>query len=135
MALNYGWINLNNKAVQIACEKWSIDIDAVNIEIEQLALDNQLTWYLGEIKRVIKLKNVLLNNQADFETLLANIKTYNAAGAWKIHIQTSSTPTWLKIDGTNDNIDVLCRNMRGCTKISPGDQQIYLIKSIEFWQG
>lgn len=132
MPLNYGWVHLNNKTLQIACKAWDITITALNIDITQMPLDKRISVYVGEIKRVLKLTEVYLKTADDFHSLISQMKSLNAAGTWRIDIQISSTPTYLKMDGSNDGMYVFCSKQQGGTKAAAGNGTIFKFKSLEF---
>ncbi len=132
MPLNYGWVHLNNKTLQIACIDWNIDIISLNIDITQMISDKRISVYLGEIKRVLKLTEVYLKTADDFHSLIAQMKSLNASGAWRVDIQISSTPTYLKMDGTNEGMYVFCSKQQGGTKAAAGNGTVFKFKTLEF---
>lgn len=128
MALNKGWILLNNSAKKIQVENWSLDIDpSIEMEIEDLPLDARIGIDLGANKRVVKCQNLWFTTQADAEEFIAYMKTMNATGAWKFEVQTNTAGAKFKFDGTNDSMDVFCTKIGGITKPAPGEGTTYKI--------
>lgn len=135
MDLNYGWVHLNNKTLQITCKDWNIDITALNIDITQMIGDKRIAVYLGEIKRVLKLTEVYLKTADDFHSLIAQMKSLNASGTWRVDVQLSGPPlatTYLKMDGTNEGMYVFCSKQQGGTKAAAGNGTIFKFKTLEF---
>lgn len=136
MGLTSGWLELNDGAKLVEFEDWEEDIKQdLEMDIQRSMSDTIIGFDLQAIERVIKVKGLWFSSKADVEEFIALMKSYNAANptsGWKLEINTISSNSYFKFDGTNAYMNVFCTRLQGITKVSRGDQQWYQIKQAMF---
>ena len=133
MALDYGWGECEQTPVnmQLAIKDgWTVDIKE-SPNIDHYPGDTHLGYNLSEITRIITLKGVIFKTTADIELAIANFKTMNAAGTFNFKMKIISTGAYFKFDGTNDEIEVFFKQLKGITKLAKGDGTVYKIAQIQ----
>ncbi len=140
-SLNEGWALINGgytdgstTGMNLRFRKAFINIKD-NVIKTNYAGDGRFELSIGEIDRKITLIDVQFENQNDAEQCIENLATLNDGGKYPIKLQTSDTPTYQKLDGTNTQWNVLYTDISQWTKESNGNQQIWIIKKIVFDQG
>lgn len=136
MGLTTGWLELNDGAKLVEFEEWESDIKMdLEMEIERTISDSLISFDLLAIERVIKVKGLHFSSKADIEEFIALMKTLNSSNStsgWKLEINTISTNSYFKFDGSTAYMNVFCSRIQGIKKISPGDQQYYMISQVQF---
>ncbi len=127
------WIKIHDADLELACKEWEADLVA-EPDITQIEFDTRYGLDLGLRTRTFKLKEVYFDNKADAEDCIKNLSDWNVIGAYTFQVQVSSAPAYFKLDGNNTTVKVLYNGYKGLSKASNGDQQIYIIKLIEFEQ-
>jgi len=102
---------------------------------EDMPGDTHFSASINTIVRTIKCFELYFSTQADAETFIKNLKTLNLAGTMTLELQTTSTPSYFKIDGTNTTLEVLYSDFKGLQKVALGDGTVYKIQEITFVHG
>ena len=114
--IDNGWLYLTNDTdiMKLACVgikhnwKWQPDIT-------HYTGGGHYGFDLGESALTFKASRIIFATQANAETYLSNLRTWQLAGTFKLKVQSTSGGAFLKLDGTNTVFPVLSH---GPTKIS-----------------
>jgi len=134
MALNEGWVYIDygGTPFQIKCKHWECDLTPMP-DIEHIEGDVQIGWDLKKRKRILKIKGLYFLSDTDLETFISNIETLNYAGAYDIRIKNASaTGSWAKLNGSDEELTMLCIGINGISKIARGEGQLHEIKLVVF---
>jgi len=135
-----GWLYLerntgNAMTVQLAgVPPWTLSYDEEFLFKTVLPADTRLAGMVNTINRVVKCFELMFNTQAEVETFLANIKTLNLAGSMTLELQTTSTPTYFKFDGSNSAMEVNVPKYQDVQPLALGGGSVYMIPMIIFEQ-
>jgi hypothetical protein len=102
---------------------------------EDLPGDTHISASINTITRKIQCFDLYFKTQADAELFIANLKTLNLAGTMTLELQTTETPSYFKIDGTNTSIEVLYEDFKGLQQVALGGGSVYKIAQINFIHG
>jgi hypothetical protein len=137
---NYGdtnawiWLTYGSDVLYLLCEGWSYDNDDPSAFVVDYPSRGHFGFTLNTEKVVVKLKNVYVTSEADWNTLKAQLKAAQEASSCTLKIKISSDPTYEKFDGTNDDMPVLIKSTKGRKKVFKGDTTYYQIGMIELIQ-
>jgi len=141
MALTKGWLNIERgqayaMKVQLGgVPPWKISFKDKLLFKLDLPGDTHLSASIKTIVRNVKCFDLYFETQADVELFVANLLTLNAAGTMTLELQTTETPTYLKIDGTNTSIEVLWEVVKDLQPVALGGGSVYKIPSVTFIHG
>lgn len=96
--------------------------------------DGHFGFDLGSITRDFKIADLWFNSQSHLDDFVAFIEAGNVAGNLTLQIQTSTTPSYWKFDGTNDIMPILRFKFRGVHKPYGGNSTIWIIEQGVFKQ-
>lgn len=102
---------------------------------EPLPGDTHLAASINTIVRTVKCSELYFATQADAELFIKNLKTLNLAGTMTLELQTTSTPSYFKIDGTNTTLEVLYSDFKGLQQVALGSGTVFKIQEITFIHG
>ncbi len=114
---------------------WKIDKKDKLLFKEDLPGDTHLSASINTIVRSVKCFELYFSTQADAELFVKNLDTLNLAGTMTLELQTTSTPSYLKIDGTNTTLEVLYLDCKGWQQVALGDGTVFKIQEITFVHG
>lgn len=127
-----GWLRLGmggGNGVDPRCEKVSFAIDDTSAVFMDYPNDGHYGWSLESYKRVVKVKNIWFNSVASYDAFMANILALQDGGAFTLQIKITSS-TYLKFDGTNDEMPVLWVKMADVEKPYGGASTIFIIPQL-----
>lgn len=140
MALTTGWLNIERgtgnamKIPMTGVPPWSFNVKDKLLFQEDYPLDIHIAYSTNKITRKIQCFGLIFDTQADIELFIATLKTLNVAGNMTLELQTTNTPTYFKVDGTNTSIEVLYESYKGVHPAALGGQSTYKVESIQFVQ-
>ena len=136
-----GWIRLyyDGDTLDLHCESWDYDEDDPDAFAIDYADRGHTGFTMNSETVKIKLKNVYVTTEANWNILKAQLVAAQEADPstpLKMRIQVSSDPTYELFDGTggHDVIPVLLMSKKGFIKKFRGNTTFYLIKSLVFRQ-
>lgn len=144
--LDEGWLHINGGyangegqegtgyGMTLRFKKGKYNPLGFKIEREVYPGDGQFGFDLDYRDRWWQFNSIIFQNQNDAEACIRQLDSLNKAGTYHIQVQTSDTPTYLKMDGYATGVKVLCSKCSPWSKESDGNQQIYMIKSLKFEQ-
>ena len=106
----------------------------IKIEREVYPGDGRIGFDLDVRDRWWQFNSIIFNTQNDAEACIRQLDILNKAGPYPIKVQTDDIPTYIKMDGTNVEVNVLLNGNPLWSKESDGNQHIYMIKSLKFEQ-
>ena len=123
-----GWLILSSGATEckVHCKSVEWDLDDESVTFIDYPADGHYGYSLETFIRIVKIKTIFFDNKTNFDLFLANMKTAQAAGTFTIKVEASTTPTYIKWDGTNHIMPVQFVSMKGMKKVFGGD--------IDYWE-
>ena len=131
-----GWLYLDNTTDQMKLYVKRIVIDDNHLDpnIEHYAGGSNMGFWLGERQIIVKALNIIFITQADAEKFIEKLNAWDYAGAYTLKIIVSATPTYFKIDGVNESIEVLSYGAKETEKAERGAGTKYKIAMVKFEQ-
>jgi len=131
-----GWLYLDNLTDQMKVRAKRIVITDNHLDpyIEHLPGNIHIGFWLGERKIIVKALDLGFLTQANAEEFIEKLNAWDYAGAYTLKIQVSATPTYFKIDGVNDSIEVLSYGPTEAEKAERGAGTHYKIAMVKFEQ-
>lgn len=114
---------------------WKIGVKDKLLYKDDLPGDIHLSASINTIVRTVKCFELYFATQADAELFIANLKTLNLAGTMTLELQTTETPSYLKLDGTNTTLEVLYSDFKGWQQVALGSGTVFKIQEITFVHG
>ena len=143
-SLNEGWLHINEGydngtgqegtgyGMSLKFKKGKYNPLGFKIDREVYPGDGQIGYDLDYRDRSWQFNSIIFHSQNDAEACIRQLDVLQNAGPYHIQVQTSDTPTYLKMDGHATGVKVLCSKCSGWEKTSDGNQQVYMIKSLKF---
>jgi len=141
MAITGGWLHIERGQAYAMAVKlggvppWKIGLKDKLLLKEDLPGDTHLSASINTLVRTVKCFELYFSTQANAELFIANLKALNLAGTMTLELQTTSTPSYFKIDGTNTSIEVMYDSYKGLQPVALGGGSVYKIQEITFVHG
>lgn len=131
-----GWLYLDNSTDQMKVRAKRIVIDDIHLDpfIDHLAGNYNIGFWLGERQIIVKGLDLAFLTQATAEKFVEKLNEWDYAGAYALKVQVSATPTYFKIDGVNESINVLSHGAKEIEKSEKGAGTHYKIAMVKFEQ-
>lgn len=131
-----GWLYLDNLTDQMKVRTKRIVIDDNHLEpqIDHYAGGSHMGFWLGERQIIVKGLDLMFLTQATAEKFIEKLNAWDYAGAYTLKIIVSATPTYFKIDGVNESIEVLSYGAKEVEKVERGAGTNYKIAMVKFEQ-
>jgi len=145
MTLNYGWAYFERgtgNAFQLATRESpevSVEITNASDNIMHIVGETHINIPgIDEVKRMVKLKQVLFQSQSDFEDCIHKIMLINLTTTLTFEWAYVSTPAFIKLwsDGSTQytTMELKYKKSEGLRKVARGSGVVYECKSIVFEQ-
>jgi len=132
-----GWLYLDNGTDQMQVRTKRIVIYDNHLEptFEHFAGGSNMSFWLGERQILVKALDLAFLTQATAEKFIEKLAAWDYAGVYALKVQVSATPTYFKIDGVNESINVLSYGPTEIEKSEKGAGTHYKIAMVKFEQG
>lgn len=134
MALTKGWLYLpyvdgvgGGSEMQVPVKDCKCDLKDTGAKFIDYSGDGHYGFSSRVYKRMIKVRTIMFNNKADYDTFRATLHTLQTT-AYNMRYKVKSTGLWEKWDGINSTIPVLYLDMKSMGKAAHGDDQNFEIK-------
>jgi len=129
-----GWLYLDNSTDQMKVRTKRIVIDDNHLEpfIEHFAGGYSMGFWLGERQIIVKAMDLQFLTQATAEKFIEKLNEWDYAGVYTLKIIVSATPTYFKINGVNESIQVLSHGAKEIEKSERGAGTHYRIAMVKF---
>ncbi len=118
----------------VRTERIVIDDNHLDPYIDHFAGDSHIGFWLGERQIIVKALSLMFLTQATAEKFIEKLNAWDYAGTYTLKIIVSATPTYFKIDGVNESIEVLSYGAKEIEKVERGAGTHYKIAMVKFEQ-
>jgi hypothetical protein len=135
-SIGSGWLVLTDgtDTLYLACKnvKWNLKIEGQTIR-HYYGKSNS-GYDLEKTYLEVRAQRVIMDDDGDFEDMIAWLLDWNADGPFALSIYKNSSSAKIKLDASNTDFEVLLSNPRNFEKIAPGDRQVYAAGILVFEQ-
>ncbi len=96
-------------------------------KIKHFAGNSHMGYSLGKKFILIKVKDILFETETELEDTLKYIDDWSDSAPFTCKVQKNSDGSFVELDGTNESITVLQKDIGNNEHISPGDQDVWKI--------
>jgi len=134
--VNNGWLHLisGSDTLKLFFQKLTWDWK-FQPKIKHFASNSHMSYSLGKKLIVMKVKGILFEDESDFEDTLKYIDSWSDSGPFTVKVQKNSDGSFVELDGTNESILMMQKDIKNNEHVSPGDQDVWQIGMLILEQG
>lgn len=130
-----GWLELigGSNNVTVRCKKVEFDVDDPSVVYIDYP-DGNYGFSIDTRKRIVKIMEIWVTTNANFDTLITNLEALQVAGIFSLKVKRNSNNKYRTWNGINITMPVLWISMKGIGKVYDGDTEIWMVKMLQLRQ-